>query len=140
MKKLIVAMLAILLGVIFITSCEDDKTYNGPAQIAFINKTAAYTVDKDMTIAIPVQLIADGPQGDISGNITVGAISNCAAAVTVPPTVTIPAGRYAGELSVNVTYSKLAAGNANKLVLDLKSPTVNVAANYDTLTVTITKK
>ncbi len=141
MKKLIYILSAISLSIFLLTSCESDKTYDGPAQVAFASKTAAYNVTANTTIAIPVQLIADGPQGDITVNVSVNSTSTTtAAAVTVPTTVTIPAGRFVGEIPVTVSYDNLAAGNANKLILDLSSDKVKVAASYGTLTVTFTKK
>ncbi|WP_055432922.1 hypothetical protein [Candidatus Symbiothrix dinenymphae] len=119
-------------------ACEDDKTYNGPAQIAFASKTATYSYAgtvADTTIVLSIQLIADAPQRDIAATVAVDAASTAVA--TVPASATIPAGRYAAELPVTFTYAQLNTG-VGKLILSLTSD-VKVAANYDTLTVTITK-
>lgn len=140
MKKLIYILSAISLSIFLLTSCESDKAYDGPAQVAFVSKTAAYNVTANTTLSIPVQLIADGPQGDLTVNVSVNSSSTSAAAVTVPTTVSIPAGRFVGQIPVTVSYDKLAAGNANKLILNLSSSDVKVAANYATITVTLTKK
>ncbi|GHT41734.1 hypothetical protein AGMMS49965_12010 [Bacteroidia bacterium] len=120
-------------------ACEDDKTYDGPAQIAFAGKTAAYSYSgtvADTTVVLSIQLIADAPQRDIAATVSVDAASTVVA--TVPASVTIPAGRYTAELPVKFTYAELNTG-ANKLILNLTS-NVKVAANYNTLTVTITKR
>jgi hypothetical protein len=139
MKKYIYLVSILVLGVLSF-ACESDKTYDGPAQIAFAGKTAAFTVTQDSVIVIPVQLIADGVQGDIPADILVNTASTCAAAVTVPASVTIASGRFVAEAQIAITHSQLAAGNANKLILNLASTNVKVAENYREITITITKR
>lgn len=140
MKRLIYRSLAVLFTIASFISCESDKTYDGPAQVAFVNKTASYEVTANTTLSIPVQLIADGGQSELTVNVSVNSASTCADAVTVPASVSIPAGRYTGEIQIPVSYDKLTAGNTNKLILELNSNSVKIAANYATLTVTLTKK
>jgi hypothetical protein len=139
MKKIFL-YLSLMIVIVFASSCnKEKKIYEGPVQVAFGDLAYSFNITSTTTsITVPIQLIADGPQGDIATTIAVNSASTSASAATVPTSATIPAGSYHVNLVIPITYASLAA-TGNKLVLDLSS-TVKVAANYKTVTITLVKK
>jgi len=138
MNKLIICAFLAIISFLGVSCSPETKNYDGPAQVAFINTTLSFDVTPTTaSITIPIQLIADVTQPDIATTIAVNPATNCATAVTVPATATIPAGSFHVDLVIPVIYANLTT--SNKLVLDLSSIT-KVAQNYKTITVTLVKK
>jgi len=132
-----------LVCLFMLVSCEKEgKPYKGEPQIAFALKTYTYNVSNATnSVSVPVQLIADAPQGAINATVNVDAGStNCSSAVSVPNAVTIDSGRFTTNLVIGVTHANLNAGNANKLVLNLSAAGIKVSGSYGTVTITLNKQ
>lgn len=144
MRK-IIALLAIACTV-GMTSCKKEfQRYEGPTQIRFEKTSYSFNVTAETaTVTIPIQLVSTENQPEIVANIAVDAKSTAAAAVTVPTSVKIDAGRYVSNVVINVNYAALVAATKenptpNKVVLNLTSG-IKVAENFKTTTITLVKK
>lgn len=137
MRK-IIALLAIACTV-GMTSCKKEfQRYEGPTQIRFEKTSYSFDVTAETaTVTIPIQLVSTENQPEIAANIAVDAKSTAATAVTVPTAVKIDAGRYIGNVVINVNHAAL--GASNKVVLNLTSG-IKVAENFKTTTITLVKK
>jgi len=132
MKK-IITLLIVFAG-IFCASCSEETFYyNGPAQVAFAEVSYTRTIASTPQVNIPVQLISSDAMSELTIGVTVVTAQTTVTGVSVPPTVTIPAGQYSATLSFNVPD-----GTApGKLVLALSSTAVKVSGTYGTTTITL---
>ena len=122
----------LLAGTLFIGSCSDETfKYDGPAQVAFAR--TAYSGKVDTEINIPVQLIAGSPMDALSIGVNiVNGSGTTVSEVTVPSTVTIPAGKYSTMLTFNT------GANTGTLTLELSCSAAKVSGTFGTTKITIT--
>jgi len=141
MKKTVKYILPLVCVLAFISCEKQYKIFEGETQVAFALATYTFNVNSATnSVTIPVQLITNKPQGAVNANITVDPATTCPAnAVTVPTSVTIDAGRFTTNLVITVNHANLNAGNANRLILDLKSD-IKVAGNYGRVTITLNRQ
>lgn len=131
------AVMAALLLVTLSSCTKEQKKYAGDAQVAFGLSSYSYTIDKNTTINLPVQLIASEFVA-ATGTVTTNTSSTATVAATYTGAYTIDAKTFAANIAIAIDYAKLPAGKST-LVLDLAS-NIAVAANYKSATITITKK
>lgn len=122
----------VLAGMLFIGSCSDETfNYDGPAQVAFAR--TAYSAKVNTEVNIPVQLIASGPMADLSIGVSiVTGDGTTVTGVTVPATVTIPAGKFTTMLTFNT------GANTGDLTLQLSCSAAKVSGTLGTTKITIT--
>lgn len=131
------SIMAALLLVTLSSCTKEQKKYAGDAQVAFGLSSYSYTIDKNTTINVPVQLIAT-EFVNASGTVTTNQKSTATAAASYNGAYTIDSKTFATNIAITFDYAKLPAGKST-LVLDLTS-NIPVAENYKSTIITITKK
>lgn len=130
-------VIAALLFVTLSSCTKEQKKYAGDAQVAFGLNSYSYTINKNTTINVPVQLIANEFVA-ATGTVATNAKSTATAAATYSGAYAIDSKTFAANIAVAIDYAKLPAGKST-LVLDLTS-NIAVAENYKSTTITITKQ
>ena len=141
--KRIALLFSIAFVILGITSCDisNDKSYDGPAQVAF--EKAAYSVKltADQTYNVNVQLITSEKNNkDIPVKIALSgdAVGSIVTASSVPTTATIKAGEYSTVIPVQLSFAG-ATTTAKSVILTLSAADVKVAANFAVATIAVKK-
>lgn len=141
--KRIILLLASAFVILGITSCDisNDKSYDGPEQVAFQNATYSVKLTADQTYNINVQLISAGKNSkDIPVKIALSgdAVGSIVTASSVPTTATIKAGEYSTVIPVQLSFAG-ATTTAKKVILTLSADNIKVATNLAVATISVKK-
>lgn len=127
MKKLL--FLALFAG-LFTSSCDDlfdkgdvEKTYDGPAVVAFYPLQKTVRTSTSPSTSVQVQLIGEQRSSDLSVTYQVGSASTAVAGthytLNVSP-VTISGNTSTADITIGLIDGALAAGQEVALVLELQ--------------------
>lgn len=143
MKKLLKYILIVSTGLLLFSSCEDSKTYDGPVAVRLLTSSADFYINQSDagydTYTIKVQAVGVVPSSDVVINVTVNADATDAVGgvhYNLPATVTIPAGKTEGELTIEGIYSGIADNSVHTLSFTLTSDKYTILPSYSTATIT----
>jgi hypothetical protein len=141
MKRYISLIVSVLFAMA-ITSCEDEKTYSGPEQVAFEKASySAITLKADQTYELKVQLISASKNNrEITVNVALSGtgLGTVVNQVDVPTSVKIKAGEYSTVLPVKLLYA--GAGSSPKtVILTLSASDVKVSETLKVATLSVKK-